>query len=293
MRPLLERLSEDKPLVADGAMGTMLLERGLEPGQCPEAVNLTRSRVLEEIAAAYLDAGAEMIQTNTFGGSPLKLARHGLEDDMATVNRAAVQAARTAAGDRAYVAGSCGPSGRILKPYGDIDPDEVYDSFRRQLEVLIDAGVDCVCVETMVDLVEASTAVRAAKAVSPTMPVTASMTFDPTPKGFHTVMGVTVEAAATGLREAGADLVGSNCGNGIENMVAIARVFAASSGLPIIIRSNAGLPEMHGGETVYPETPSFMAERAQELVAAGVRVIGGCCGTTPEHIRALRESIAS
>ena len=291
MTGLVERLEAGEVLVADGAMGTMLQQKGLAPGQCPESFNLTCPEVLEQVAAQYRQAGADIVQTNTFGGSPLKLAAYGLADQTEEINQAAVRAVRGAVGDCVFVSGSCGPCGRMLKPYGDADPDEVYESFRRQMTALIEAGVDAVCVETMIDPAEASLAVKAAKDVSPALPVMATMTFDATPKGFFTIMGTSVERAAAELRQAGADVVGSNCGNGIENMVEIARAFRASSGRPVIIQSNAGLPKLEGDRPVYSETPAFMADRARELVALGVSIIGGCCGTTPEHIRALRRMV--
>lgn len=293
MKRLLERIENGETLVCDGAMGTMLLERGLEPGQCPESVILSRPEVLEEIAGLYRDAGSDIVETNTFGASPLKLSPYDLESQMEEINRNAVRAVRNVVGDSAYVAGCCGPSGKMLKPYGDTDPGDVYDSFRRQLEGLIGAGVDLICIETMIDLAEAKLAVKAAKEVSPTIPVTATMTFDATPRGFFTVMGVTIEQAATGLGEAGADLVGSNCGNGIEKMIQIATEFGNCSRLPLIIQSNAGLPKMKDGKLVYDETPSFMAEKARELIEIGVSIIGGCCGTTPAHIAAIRETVDS
>jgi 5-methyltetrahydrofolate--homocysteine methyltransferase len=292
-RPLVERLHAGETLLADGGMGSMLLGRGLEPGACPESINLERPEIVEEIARLYLEAGADVIETNTFGASAAKLAQYSLADRAAEINRAAVQAARNAVGDRAYVAGSCGPSGRILKPYGDADPDELYDGFLEQARALIEAGVDLICVETMIDLTEATLAVRATKAVEAAIPVAAAMTFDSTPRGFYTVMGVTVGQAAAGLGEAGADLVGSNCGNGSENMLAIAAEFRKCTELPLIVQPNAGLPEMKDGQVVYGETPAFMANKGKGLLAAGVSIIGGCCGTTPEHTAALRKMIDS
>jgi 5-methyltetrahydrofolate--homocysteine methyltransferase len=291
MEPLLDRLARGEVLVADGAMGTMLFERGLRPGQCPEAINLERPELLEEIAALYLDAGAEIIQTNTFGASPAKLAMYELEDKTGPINSRAVQAVRRAVGDRALVSGSCGPSGRLLKPYGDADPDDILTGFSRQARALIDAGVDLICVETMTDLTEATLAVRAAKDVSPDIPVMATMTFDPTPRGFYTIMGVSIEQAAAGLVDAGADVVGSNCGNGIENMVLIARQLRACTDHPLLIQSNAGLPKTRDDRLVYEDTPEFMAAKVKDLLAAGVSVIGGCCGTAPEHIRAIRVAV--
>ena len=291
MESLLKRLKNGEILVADGAMGTMLFDYGLKPGEPPESFNLTRPEVLEEIARLYLDAGADIIQTNTYGASPLRLSLYSLDDKTEKINRNAVLAVRKVVGDRAYISASCGPSGRLLKPYGDTEPEEIYNSFVRQMNALLSAGVDAICVETMTDLTEATLAIRAAKTVSPSTPVMATMTFDPTPKGFYTVMGTSIQDAAQGLKEAGADVIGSNCGNGIENMIKIAKEFKRYSQLPIIIQSNAGIPEMQGDKPVYPETPEFMAEKAKELVSSGVSIIGGCCGTTPEHVRAIRRMV--
>jgi len=277
--------------VADGAMGTMLFERGLPPGEPPETVALARPEVLEEIARLYVEAGAELVETDTFGGSPLKLALHGLADRMDAINREAVRAARRGAGDRAYVAGSCGPSGRVLEPYGDTAAAALRESFGRQAEALAAAGVDCICIETMTDLREAAVAVRAAKAAAPALPVLATMTFDPTPRGYYTVFGASVAAAAAGLADAGADAVGSNCGLGVAHLVAIAREFRAATRLPLVIQPNAGLPRTAGGRTVYDETPETLATGARELVDLGVAIVGGCCGTTPAHIRALRAMV--
>lgn len=289
MKSLLKRLKDSEVLVADGAMGTMLFDFGLKPGEPLESFNLTRPEVLEEIARLYFDAEADIIQTNTFGASPLRLSFYSLADKTEEINKNAVLAVRKVVGDRAHVSASCGPSGRLLKPYGESEPEEVYNSFERQIKALISAGVDAICVETMTDLREATLAIKAAKTVSPPTPVMATMTFDPTPRGFYTVMGVSIQDAAQGLKEAGADIIGSNCGNGIENMIKIAKEFKKYSKLPIIIQSNAGLPEMQGDKPIYPETPEFMAEKAKELVSLGVSIIGGCCGTTPEHIRAMRK----
>jgi 5-methyltetrahydrofolate--homocysteine methyltransferase len=290
---LMSRLASGEILVADGAMGTMLMERGLELGQPPESFNLTRGDALQEIARAYLNAGAEIIQTNTFGASGLKLAPYSLENKVDEINRNAVIAVKKVVGDRAYVSGSCGPTGRFLKPYGDLEPEELSESFQEQMSALTNAGVDIICVETMTDIQEATCAIKAAKSVAPSIPVIATMTFDATPKGFFTVMGVTIEHAARGLEAAGADIIGSNCGNGIEKMVSIAQEFERCTKLPVMIQANAGVPELKGDEVIYPETPEFMAEKAEQLIALGVSIIGGCCGTTPAHIKALRKTVDS
>jgi len=291
MQPFRRRLEQPGALVADGAMGTMLQKRGLKPGECPERMNLERPEVLEEIAGAYLDAGAEIIQTNTFGGSPLKLASYGLESRTEEVNARAVAAARKAVGDRAYLSASCGPSGRILEPYGDTARDSVRNSFRRQMRTLISEGVDLICIETMTDLAEAVLAVEAARSISTDLPVCATLTFDATPRGFFTIMGTTIPQAARGLEEAGAGIVGSNCGNGVERMAAIAGEFLAHTRLPVLIQSNAGLPTLKDGVAVFPESPEFMAEKCRGMIALGVKILGGCCGTTPRHIAAIRDAV--
>ncbi len=289
----MERVRRGDIILADGAIGTMLIQRGLRPNECPESINLGDLDVLRDIASAYLDAGAEIIQTNTFGGSPLKLERYNLAGKTEEINRRAVEAVRQAAGDRAYVSGSCGPSGRLLIPYGDTAPEQVYESALKQTEALIDAGVDIICVETMTDITEAVLNVKAAKSISDDIPVMATMTFDRTPKGFYTIMGVTVENAADELTKAGADIIGSNCGHGIELMIKIAKEFSIRTRRPLIIQSNAGLPRIADGVATYPESPEFMAEKARQLIDIGVSVIGGCCGTTPDHIRALRAMLDS
>ncbi len=291
MKELLERLKNGEILVADGAMGTMLMERGLKPGEPPESFNLTHPEILEQIACLYLNAGADIIQTNTFGASPVKLSFYSLENKTEEINKNAVLSVKKAVGNRVYISASCGPSGKLLKPYGDIEPEDVYNSFERQMNALVNTGIDIICIETMTDLTEATLAIKAAKTVSSSTPVIATMTFDPTPKGFYTIMGVNIKDAAQGLEQAGADIIGSNCGNGIENMIKIGKEFKKYSVLPLIIQSNAGIPEMKVNKPTYLETPKFMAEKAKELVLSGVSIIGGCCGTTPEHIKAIREMV--
>jgi len=293
METLMERLGRREILVSDGAIGSMLLSRGLPKTQYPESYNMSHTSVLTDIAKEYLEAGAEIIQTNTFGGSPLKLKNYSLEDKTDTINRIAVEAVRSAVADKAYISGSCGPSGKMLKPYGDVEPEEMYDSFHRQIFSLISAGVDVICIETMTDINEALSAIKAAKDISSTIPVMATMTFDPTPRGFFTIMGTDIPTAVRILSDAGADVIGSNCGNGIDNMIKIAEDFKAETEIPVMIQSNAGLPELKDGKIFYSETPEFMADKAAELAELDISIIGGCCGTTPAHIRAIRDKIDS
>lgn len=289
MEPLLERISRGEVVVSDGALGTMLIAGGgLQPGECPDGLVLERPELLRTIAVQYLEAGSEIIHTDTFGSSSLKLSDYGLEDRTEEINGKAVEILREAVGGSAYVSGSCGPTGRIMTPYGDTEPDEVSRAYERQMKALVSAGVDVICIETMIDLREAVLAVRAARSASADIPVMATMTFDRTPNGFYTVWGTGIEEAAAGLSEAGADIVGSNCGNGIGVMVEIAGRLREATPLPLLIQSNAGQPESRDGEVVYAETPELFAKKTRELIDIGVSVIGGCCGTTPDHIRAIR-----
>lgn len=293
MKPILDRLRCGDILVGDGAMGTMLFQRGLQPGECPESINLTSRGVLEEIASLYLVAGADIVQTNTFGGSPLKLAHYGLGGQAEHTNSVAVARVRAAVGHRAYVSGSCGPSGEMLEPYGSVSEGTLAAAFETQLRALIFSGVDLVCVETMTDLREAVLAVRVSKSISAATPVMATMTFDRIPKGYYTIMGASIEQAVAGLTAAGADIIGSNCGNGIDVMIDIARQFRRLSDKPIAIQANAGLPVQTPAGVEYPESPAYFAAKTAELIAAGVSIIGGCCGTTPAHIAAIREVVDS
>ncbi len=288
MRSARERISAREILVCDGATGTLLIERGLRPGQCPEAWGADHPAILREIARLYLDAGAEVLHASTFGGSSLRLERHGLDGRVKELNALAVRAVCEVAQGRAIVAASVGPTGRILEPYGDAEPERVRVSFAEQFAILRDAGAELLTIETMTDLREATLAIDAARTVAPELPIVATMSFDSTPRGFRTIMGTTIRQAAEGLEAAGADAIGSNCGAGSETMVAIAAELRRSSELPIAIQSNAGLPAFEGGRAIYAETPELMAARVREMLDIGVTIVGGCCGTTPAHIAVIR-----
>ncbi len=279
-------------IAGDGAWGTMLAERGLPPGAPPELWTLEHPEIVAEIARAYADAGAELITTNTFGGSPMRLAQHHLENDFDRISRRGVEVVREAIGTRAFVNASVGPTGRLLAPLGDAGPEEVERGFAAQARVLIDAGADVICIETMTDLQEATLAIRAVRSVSKAIPIIATMTFDVTPRGPFTIMGVSVSQAAAELPAAGADVIGANCGGGVAEMIAVANAFLESTTVPIAIQPNAGLPVKKDGRLVYPDAPEPFATAVAPLAGLGIRLIGGCCGTTPEHIRALRRIIA-
>jgi 5-methyltetrahydrofolate--homocysteine methyltransferase len=269
MEGLLARLKRGDVLVGDGAWGTQLMARGLPPGAPPEWFALERPETIDEVARLYVEAGADLVTTDTFGATSFRLKLHGLDGERDRINRQAVEAVKRAVGGRALVSASVGPSGQLLEPYGDTSPDAVEAAY----------------------LTEASRAVRAAKAVAPGVPVMATMTFEPTPRGYFTVMGVSVEKAVAGLEAAGADVVGSNCGTGIADMVEIAGRMARATRLPLLIQPNAGLPETRDGKVVYTETPETFAARVPELLEIGVAIVGGCCGTTPDHVRAIRSAV--
>jgi len=231
-----------------------------------------------------------MIETNSFGGSKFKLEYYGLGEKVFEVNRIAAEISREAAGDNVYVLGSVGPTGKMLLN-GDVTEEELYDCFKEQAKALEAGGADAIVVETMFDLDEAKCAIKAAKE-STRCEVICTMTFDASETGFHTMMGTTPEAAAESLIESGADIIGTNCGNGVENMVGIVKQMRAiDSRIPILVQANAGLPMVAEGKTIFPESPDDMARWIDPLIDAGANIIGGCCGTTPEHIRKIVEVV--
>jgi 5-methyltetrahydrofolate--homocysteine methyltransferase len=286
----IEQLLEDRTvMIADGAWGTQLAERGLQPGEAPEGWVIHQPDAVREVAQSYVDAGAEIVLTDTFGGSRFKLAKCGLEDQVAEINRRAAELSRDAAGDDALVFASIGPTGEFMQPLGLLGEDDMVEAFSEQVTAMVEGGTDGILVETMTDLGEAKAALQAAKD-SFDGPVVVSMTFDKGPKGYATMMGVRPEQAAEELQEAGADIVGSNCGHGIENMMEVIALMAGASDLPLWAKPNAGMPQLIDGQTVFTQTPEETAAHFDALVEAGARIIGGCCGTTPEHIRALVEA---
>jgi 5-methyltetrahydrofolate--homocysteine methyltransferase len=298
MASLRERLDSRRLLVADGAWGTRLQERGLEAGECPELWNVDRPREVQAVAEEYLAAGSDLILTNTFGGSPLMLRRHGLAVRTEELNAAGARLsldAVQAAGGRALVAASVGPTGELPAPLGAVGEEELEEGFRRQVRAVLEAGVRIVCVETMIDLTEACCAVRgarrAARELGLAVEVMATLTYGPTPSGYRTAMGVDVAQTVAGLTRAGADVLGSNCGNGIEQMLPIAAAFRALTALPLLVQANAGLPVLEGGRAVFRQGPEDMARHVPLLARAGASIIGGCCGTGPAHIAALRRAV--
>lgn len=291
MNSFLLKLSEEKVLVSDGAIGSLLFEKGLKSGDSPERVNLKNPEILTDIAKLYVNAGADIIQTNTFGASPIKLSDYDLENRMKEINQTAVDAVNQAVSSNVFISGSVGPTGKMLLPYGELEPFALEDNYEKQIKVLVDSGVNLICIETMTDLNEAIIAVKSARKVSKSIPIIATMTFDVLPQGCMTIMGNSVQDGCIKLEEAGANIVGSNCGNGTNNMIKIAKEFVANTNLPIMIQSNAGMPNVQDDKVTYRETPEQFAVFTQELFDLGISIIGGCCGTTPNHIKAIRKTI--
>lgn len=286
---LMARIRTGEVLVCDGATGTELIARGLKAGDCPESWCVSRPEAVKEIASAYVMAGADVVETNSFGASSLKLAAYGLQEEVARLNSAAARLAKAAMGEQGYVAGSVGPTGVFVKGEGgQTTASDLYEVFKAQVIALAEGGADVICVETMWSAKEAEQAIRAAKDHT-TLPVICTFTFNAGRKGFRTAVGLSPEQAVVAAVSCGANIVGSNCGNGIDQMIEIAKAIRnVLPATPMMIQANAGLPIFENGATVYKESPEYMASRVAELLAAGVNIIGGCCGTTPDHIRALK-----
>ena len=288
---ILDELKQNKILLSDGAWGTFLQAKGMSPGECPELWNIDHRSDVLNIAESYIKAGSDIIETNSFGASRLKLSQYGLGDRTVEINRAAASISREAAGINKHVAGSVGPTGKMLL-MGDVTELELYDSFSEQAIALEKGGADIIIIETMSALDEASIAVKAARENTECV-IIVTMTFSKDPQGrFFTMMGVSPAEMVISMKEAGAHIIGSNCGNGIEDMIGVVKeIKAADNNIPVMIQANAGTPEFIDGVTVYRETPGMMASFVPQLIKAGVNILGGCCGTTPEHIRQMAKII--
>lgn len=289
MHPLIQELIARGPVTTDGAWGTELQSLGLALGEFPDAWNLTHPKQVGQVAQSYVDAGSQIILTNTFGANRIRLAGDGLADHVVEINKAGVQISKSAAAPSGVrVFASIGPSGAMLMT-GDVAPEALQAAFAEQAQALADGGADGLVIETMSDLEEAKLAVAGAKTTG--LPIVACMVFDSGKAKDRTMMGNTPEEAAEALAEAGADVIGANCGQGIAGFVSIAKRFRTATPLPLWIKGNAGLPQVVDGKARYQTTPEEFASHVPALLAAGANFIGGCCGTRPDFIRAVRNAL--
>jgi 5-methyltetrahydrofolate--homocysteine methyltransferase len=265
-------------------MGTMLQSMGLQAGQCPESRNLDHPEKVQQVHRAYLEAGAQLLTTNTFGGNRLRLMAHNLtgHELLKEINRRAVELAREVAGDSAAVIASVGPTGELMEPLGDLSEEQAYEVFSEQMAALQEGGADTVILETFMALEEIVVALRAAKSLG--LKVIASMSFAANQR---TMMGVSPEQAAITLAQEGAQVVGANCSTGAQEMVPVIQRMRGAVSIPLIAQPNAGMPVLQGGRAVYTQKPEEMAAFAPQFVEAGARIIGSCCGSTPEFTRAI------
>jgi 5-methyltetrahydrofolate--homocysteine methyltransferase len=293
-KPLLDTIRE-RPLLSDGAMGTQLMLAGLEQGGCGEEWNVTEQEKVLRILRAYVEAGSDCITTNTFGANGIMLGRHGVADRLAEINAAAVRLAREAFGDAdGYVLGDMGPFGGLMEPLGEFTESQVRAAYDAQAAALVAAGVDAIIIETMTSLEELGLAIAAARQAG-ALCVIGSMAYDLTLDGstFRTMMGVDPERAAAFMQEHGADVVALNCGTGMdmEHAAAAVRRYRAVTDLPVMAQPNAGKPRLENLRVVYDETPEEMVRGVVPLLEAGARIVGACCGSTPDHIRAFRTAM--
>jgi len=289
---ILNRLNEarkkGKPVFWDGAMGTQLIARGLS-GQAPELWNLEKPEIIKEIHRDYVLAGSDVIQTNTFGGNRLKLKSAGLDSKLIEINISAVKIAREAAQEKALVAGDIGPTGEMMAPMGNLTPEQAEEIFREQAEILAEAGVDLFSIETMFDLEEIKSAIRALKSSAPEIPIAAEMTFKKTSRGFFSIMGVSPEKAIPEMIKAGADIVGANCSIGPGEMVELVKIIKSVSDKPVLAQAKAGEPKLVDAREVYGVSAEEFAGFARAIFDAGADAIGACCGSSPEFIKRIRE----
>lgn len=295
MKSTLLQAMRERPLLGDGAMGTQLMLAGLEQGNCGEEWNLTHPEKVLAIQKAYVDAGSDCLLTNTFGGSRIMLNRHGNADQVVAVNQAAVRIAREAFGEReGYVIGDIGPFGGLMEPYGEFTEAEVRDAFAEQAQALVEGGADAIIIETQTSLEELGLAIDAAKEAGAPC-VIGSLAYDVTLDGstFRTMMGIDPEHAAKFMEERGVDVIALNCGTRMDMQRAREAVerYRSVSSLPVMAQPNAGQPKLVDMKVVYDETPQEMVEGVIPLLRAGVNVLGACCGSTPDHIRAFRATV--
>jgi 5-methyltetrahydrofolate--homocysteine methyltransferase len=274
----------------DGAIGSLLMGKGLPPGTPPDSWNISKSDVVLEIQKQYYNAGSDIVLTNTFGGSRLKLKAHNLGDKVKEINQKGVEILKTICPENGFIAGDIGPSGKFLPPLGKVAIDDFFENFLEQAEILEKAGVDLFFVETMVDIKEAEAAVKAIKKIS-SKPIFASITYQKTKRGYFTVMGNKVDDCVRILEEAGADVIGANCTIGSEEMVDLVPLMKSVTSKPILVKPNAGKPQLVDGKTIYPTTSEEFANDIKQMVTHGAQVVGGCCGSNPGFITSINQKL--
>ncbi len=292
MDTILSEIQSGKILVGDGGWGTFLIKEGMQAGECPELWNLKRPEVISNIAISYKNAGADLVSTNSFGGNRIKLKAYGLENEAKEINRQSAYLTRKAVGDEHHVLASIGPSGKFIM-MGDVLEEELYDAFKEQAEALEEGGADACTIETMVDLEETKCAVLAVKE-NTKLEIVVSFTFMRSPDGerFNTIMGTTPEMFISEMKQLGVRILGVNCTLGTEGMSALLKkMYECEKETPFLVYPNAGQPQLTDNGIAYPETPEIFAKFVLEYYQNGAKIIGGCCGTTPEHIRAIRNEV--
>lgn len=285
-----DKITNKGLILSDGGTGTFLQKNGLEAGGCPELMNIEKPDAVVSMANGFFNAGSDFVLTNSFGGSPFMLKKYGYEKETERFNKQAAILAKSVCPPLKYVVGSIGPTGEFLEPLGPVTVKEMTNGFERQINGLLQGGVDGLIFETQMAIEELVLGIKVAKNMTD-IPVIGSMVFDKGPRGFFTMMGVSPEKAASEITNAGADIVATNCGNGSEIMTELASELVSFSDIPVMVQSNAGIPKIKKGKVVYEETPEFMSKNYQKLINMGVKIIGGCCGTTFDHVKNFRKLI--
>lgn len=278
-------------IISDGAMGTMLQSSGLPNGHCPEEWNISHANELSAIHKQYFEAGSDLVETNTFGGNRYRLKLHGHENNVYDFNKAATEIAKKVCPKGKFVAGSVGPTGEFLEPLGTLNYSDLVEAFSDQINGLIDGGVDVLFIETMSYIDEVTAAVEAAQKINSKIPIVASMSFEKSASGFRTMMGISISEFIKEMSKLPVVAIGANCGKGADEMIDIMEEFRQQTDFPLIAQANAGLPEMRDDKIIYAETPEQRNELTRVLLSEKVNIIGGCCGTTPDHIAAIRKTI--
>lgn len=292
MHRIFELLESGKTLIGDGAMGTLLQEKGLTDGGAPELWNVEKPEIIEEIFEQYAKAGANFLTTNTFGGSKPRLQMHGLADRLEELNKAASEIAKKVATNYSdvFVMGDVGPSGELMEPMGTLTTESAKEIFSEQIKALLAGGADGILIETMSDLSEVQAAVSAVQEINPELPIIVMLSFD---TNLRTMMGVKPAQAVSEISNMGVKIIGANCGRGTDEISVIAKEMCENriAGVHLITQSNAGLPKLVGADFIYDGTPEEMAKYALEMKGLGINIIGACCGSTPEHIAAIKNAV--